>query len=199
MITMKTLLRDYISKFNTFDPEEIDAIVEHTQLESFRKGSIILREGEICTKCYFVISGCVRQFQLMNGDEKTTAFFQEGQAAVLYSSYMKQSPSTYYLYCLEDSVLVAGTREQEEILHKQYPKLAYLVHTLMPEDYVKMQERLALFSNYNPEERYQILLQTQPELIRRVPLHQLASYIGVTPESFSRIRKRVQEHDKSTR
>lgn len=193
---MKQALKDFLISFNTFDSEEIDAIVEHTQVASFRKGAIILREGEVCSKCYFVVSGCIRQYQLVNGDEKTTAFFQEGQAAVLYSSYLSQTPSDYYLSCIEDSILVAGTREEEEKLHKQYPKLAYLVHTLMPQDYATMQARLASLSNYSPEERYQILLQTQPELMNRVPLHQLASYIGVTPESFSRIRKRVLQNDK---
>jgi CRP-like cAMP-binding protein len=193
---MKNILRDFISKYNTFNPEEIDAIVEHTEVQSFKKGTVILKEGEVSSECYFIVSGCVRQFQLIDGSEKTTAFFQEGQAAVLYSSYMNKIPSDYYLSCVEDCILVAGTREAEEKLHKEYPKLAYLVHTIMPEDYANMQKRLAVLSNCNPEERYQVLLQTQPELLKRVPLHQLASYIGVTPESFSRIRKRVLEHDK---
>lgn len=193
---MKEVLRNFIETFKTFAPEEIDAIVAHTQLKSFKKGTIILREGDVASTCYFIISGCIRQFQLVNGDEKTTAFFQEGQAAILYSSYLNKVPSEYYLSCLEDCILVAGTREEEEKLHRQYPKLAYLVHTLMPEDYLKMQQRLAALSNYNPEERYRMLLQLQPELMNRVPLHQLASYIGVTPESFSRIRKRVLQNDK---
>ena len=188
---MKEPLRKFIAKFDTFKQEEINAIVENTQVEFFKKGFILLREGEVCEKCYFVLSGCVRQYQLVDGVEKTTAFFTEEQAAVLYSSYMNRKPSEHYLACIEDCILTTGTREQEQQLHKQYPKLEYLVHTLMPHDYLKIQERLSSLINHTPEERYLILMEDQPELINRVPLHQLASYIGVTPESFSRIRKRI--------
>lgn len=195
---MKSILTDFISRFNKFDENEIAAIVENTQIESFKKGALILKEGNICNKCYFVLKGCVRQFQLVNGEEKTTAFFTEGQAAVLYSSYLENSPSKYYLSCVEDCILTTGTREQEKELHKKYPKLEYLVHTLMPQDYAKAQDRISLLNNYNPEERYLILMETQSELLNRVPLHQIASYIGVTPESFSRIRKRVLIKEKST-
>ncbi|AUP78572.1 Crp/Fnr family transcriptional regulator [Flavivirga eckloniae] len=194
---MKDLLAQFISKLNTFDENEITAIVENTQIESFKKGTLILEEGKICNKCYFVLKGCIRQYQLVNGEEKTTGFFMEGQAAVLYSSYLNKSPSKYYLSCIEDSVLTTGTREQEELLHKQYPKLEYLVHSLMPQDYTVAQERISLLNNHSPEERYIIIMKTQPELFRRVPLHYIASYIGVTPESFSRIRKRVLLNDKT--
>ena len=193
----KEALKQFISKFKSFDQSEINAIIENTHVESFKKGTTILKEGEVCTKCFFVLSGCVRQYQLVNGEEKTTAFFIEGQAAVLYSSYLEGRPSEYYLSCVEDCILTIGTREQEQKLHNQYPKLEYLIHTLMPQDYSKVQDRLASLINNNPEERYQILMKTQPELLDRVPLNQIASYIGVTPESFSRIRKRILKKEKS--
>ena len=84
---MKDSLIQFISQYDRFTQEEISAIVENTELESFKKGTIILKEGQICTKCFFVLEGCLRQYQIVNGEEKTTAFFLEGEAAVLYSSY----------------------------------------------------------------------------------------------------------------
>lgn len=194
---MKETLRKFISNLDTFDQNEINAIVENTNLEFFKKGTVFLREGDICNKCYFVLSGCVRQYQIAEGTEKTTAFFTEEQAAVLYSSYMNREPSKHYLSCVEDCILITGTREEEQKLHKDYPKLEFLTHTLMLRDYSKIQERLSSFINHSPEERCQILMKNQPSLINRVPLHQLASYIGVTPESFSRIRKRILVKNKS--
>lgn len=195
--TMKEMLAQFISSFKKFDEKEINAIVEHTRMESFKKGTIIIKEGQICNKCYFVLKGCVRQYQLINGNEKTTGFFIEGQTAVLYSSYLEKKPSDYYLSCVEDSILTVGTREQEQELHKQYPHLEHLIYALLPQDFTKAQEYIALLSNYVPEERYLLLMQKQPELMNRVPLHQLASLIGVTPESFSRIRKRILMKEKS--
>ena len=102
---MKDSLIRYISQFDKFTQEEINAVVENTQLEHFKKGTTILREGQICTKCFFVLKGCIRQYQIVNGEEKTTAFFFEGEAAVLYSSYLKKRPSKYYLSTLENSIL----------------------------------------------------------------------------------------------
>jgi len=194
---MKDLLKQFISTFDRFEEQEVDAIIESTEVESLKKGSTILREGQICHKCYFVLKGCLRQYQLVNGEEKTTRFFMEGEAAVLYSSYMDKLPSDYYLSCVEDCILTTGTRGREEELHEQYPNLEYLIHTLMPQDYARTQEHIALLNNYTPEQRYLRLIETRPELINRVPLHQIASLIGITPESFSRIRKRVLMKEKS--
>lgn len=194
---MKDLLTKFIAAFKKFDENEIAAIVENTQVESFKKGTIILKEGKICHKCFFVLQGCLRQYQLVNGEEKTTGFFVEGQAAVLYSSYLERKPSEYYLSCVEDCVLITGSREQEQKLHAKYPKLEYLTHTLMPQDHARAEERIAMLSHCNPEERYLRLSETQPGLLNRVPLYYIASYLGVTPESFSRIRKRIAIKDRS--
>ncbi len=194
---MKDLLIHFMSKFNKFTQEEINAVVENTQLENFKKGVTILQEGQICTKCFFVLEGCLRQYQIINGEEKTTAFFFEGEAAVLYSSYLEKKPSKYYLSTIENSILTTGTRIAEKELHKKYPKLENLLNTLMPYDYNKSQEHIELLTNYSPEERYLTVLKTRPELLNRIPLHLIASYIGVTPESLSRIRKRILSKEKS--
>jgi CRP-like cAMP-binding protein len=192
-------LRRFIEKFETFDHNEINAIIENTHVESFSKGTVIQKEGEVCTRCYFILSGCVRQYQIVNGEEKTTAFFTEGQASVLYSSYIEARPSEYYLSCVENCTLIVGTREQEKKLHQQHPGLAHLINTLMPQDYDRIQNHLSSMISNSPEERYLNLIATQPHLLDRVPLNQIASYIGVTPESFSRIRKRILLKAKSQR
>ncbi len=194
---MKETLKKYISKLDIFNEDEINAIVENTRLEFFKKGTVLLQEGEVCTTCYFVLNGCVRQYQVVEGTEKTTAFFTEEQAAISYASYMERKASNHNLSCLEDCILITGTRADEQKLHERYPKLEYLVRTIMPHDFAKMQEHLASLINHSPEERYEILIKNQPQMVNRVPLHHLASYIGVTPESFSRIRKRILLKQKS--
>lgn len=188
---MENVLRPYLENLERFDEEEINAIVDHTQSDVFQKGDIILNQGEICTKCYFVIKGCLRQYKLVDGEEKTTGFFLEGQPVVSYSSYLQKKPSEFNLSCEEDCVLVIGDRDKELELHQKYPKLGELTFALMLQDYKKAENYIALLNTYKPEDRYLMLLKNQPELLHRVPLHHIASFIGVTPESFSRIRKRV--------
>ncbi|MFY0598571.1 MAG: Crp/Fnr family transcriptional regulator [Cyclobacteriaceae bacterium] len=188
---MKEMLTQFLINLDKFSRNEVNAIVEHTETESFKKGTIILKESQISNECYFVLKGCIRQYQLVNGEEKTTGFFIEGQAVVLYSSYLEKISSNYYLSCVEDSVLAIGTRGQEQELRQQYPNLEHLVYNLMSKDFIKAQEHIELLKNYSPEERYLAVMQHQPELVNRVPLHQIASLIGITPESFGRIRKRI--------
>jgi len=120
---MKELFFTFILKFDVFTKEEIQAIVANTKIESFKKETVILTEGEVCTKCYFILSGFVRQYQFVDGVKKTTAFFLEEEAAVFYKSYLNKLPSLYYLSRVEDSILITGTREDEEKLHLLYPTL----------------------------------------------------------------------------
>ncbi|SHK50038.1 cAMP-binding domain of CRP or a regulatory subunit of cAMP-dependent protein kinases [Reichenbachiella agariperforans] len=190
---MKDRLKEFLTKLDTFSYSEVNAIVDATSVKHFKKGTVLLKEGQICRSCYYVLDGCIRQYQLKNGTEKTTTFFTEGQAAVLYTSYMEGTPSEYYLSCVEDAVLTCGTYEEEQKLHDQFPKLKYLVNTLMTQDFIVLQKRLSSMINQTPEERYLNILNSQPELLQKVPLHHLAGYIGVTPESFSRIRKRLTD------
>lgn len=193
---MKHTIKPFFRRIGNFTEEEIAAIEAHTTVESFKKGSVILAEGKVCQKCYFVLEGCLRQYQLINGEEKTNGFFLEGQPAVLYSSYLNQRPSEYYVSCIEDSVLLTGTREQEAELRKNFPSLAHLTHTLIVQDHERAEKYISLLNGYKPEDRYLVLMETQPELFNRIPLHQIASFLGITPESFSRIRKRIQNHEK---
>ena len=192
---MKEILKQFITQWEKFEESEIDAIVENTQIESFKKGTVVLEQGKVSSTCYFVLQGCLRQYKIIDGEEKTTQFFLEGQSAVLYSSYLNQLPSEFYLSCIEDCTLITGTREQELELHQKYPNLKYMTHVFMEQDYTKAEDYIRLLNSYKPEERYLRLMKTRPELLNRVPLQQLASFIGVTPESFSRIRKRILTND----
>lgn len=188
---MTDALRKFMSAFSVFDSQEIEAVIDSMSMETHVKGTLLLSEGEITSRCYFILKGCIREYQLLDGAEKNVAFFTEHQAVISYTSYLEQAPSQHYYACLEDCVLLAGTRAQEQALHKLYPRLAFLTPTILQKDYQQVQRQLAVMIRYSAKERYEHLLSTRPDLLQRVPLHHLASFIGVTPESFSRIRKRV--------
>jgi CRP-like cAMP-binding protein len=94
--------------------------------------------------------------------------------------------------CLEDCVLLAGDLGQEQGMYEAFPQLELITRRMMAEDFGEMQQQWAVFMTRSPEERYLHLLGARPDLLQRVPQHQLASYLGVTPESLSRIRRRLR-------
>ena len=137
-----------------------------------------------------MLQGCVRQYYLIDGEEKTTAFFTERQA-VAATNFIDQTPSKYYLACVEDAKVIVGKIHQDEEMYKQFPKLVTITRVMIEQDFNNTREDFASFITSSPEKRYLDLLDTRPDLLNRVPQHQIASYLGITPESLSRIRKRI--------
>lgn len=181
----------YISKFMHLNETEAQAILESMNYRLFKKGDILLREGQVSNLCYFTLKGCVRQYYLVDGEEKTTNFYTEGQPIAPNEGSFKTQPSKCYLACVEDCILTVGTPEDQVALFNKYPQFELACRSAIDEELGKSQDRFATFMISTPEERYRHLLQTRPDLLDRVPQYQLASYLGVQPESLSRIRKRI--------
>ncbi len=181
----------YISQFMALTETEAREIVQMIKVRSFRKGTTLLKEGQVTKLCYFVLKGCIRQYFLVDGEEKTTNFFTEGQPVTSYEGTFKRSPSKYYLSCLEDVIVSVGSPEDEAAFFEKFPRLEPARQMAVEEELGKAHSALTSFMLNSPEERYLHLLKTRPDLLDRVPQYQLASYLGVTPESLSRIRKRI--------
>lgn len=186
------VLIDYVAQFAPLSEQEIEQIFQFIKIRSHKKGKVLLREGQRCNVCYFVLQGCVRQYYLTDGNEKTTNFFTEGMP-VASTLVFENKPSKCYLVCNEDCILVEGRPEDEQFFTQMMPRMETLNRMGVEFELKKSQESFAEFIMSSPEERYLNLLNTRPELLDRVPQYQLASYLGVTPESLSRIRKRIME------
>jgi CRP-like cAMP-binding protein len=185
------LIIQYISQFVRLSQEDISAIMETTRIRMFKKGTILLREGQMANLCYFNLKGCVRQYYLLNGLEKTTNFYTEGEPIAPNEGSAKNQPSRFYLACVEDCLLSVGSPEDETRFFQKFPKFEAICRAVLEEQLLKSQENFAAFMINTPEERYLALLQERPDLLDRVPQYQLASYLGIQPESLSRIRKRI--------
>lgn len=188
---MKNELIKYTSQFPSLSVEEWKAIIENSRVREYVKGTILLKEGEKSSKCYLILKGCVRQYHIKEGQEKTTFFFTEEQASVSITSYKEQIHSNHYLACVEDSILITYDFNKKEKMNQKIPKFESIIRMMMEQDYYKIQEMFTSFISFSPEERYLNLLKTRPGLLQRVPQHQIASYLSMTPESLSRIRKRI--------
>jgi CRP-like cAMP-binding protein len=193
---MKNELVDYFLKHTSLAREEITAIVDQLTITSYREGTMLLCEGEYSHACYYILKGCIRQYILEDGKEKTTAFFTENQAVVSFQTYAQQKPSSHYWVCNEDVTAIVGDPRNEQEMYQQFPKLESVTRLFIEQDFGRTQEEFANFVTSSPEKRYLDLLEDRPELLQRVPQHQIASYLGVTPESLSRIRKRLMAKKK---
>jgi CRP-like cAMP-binding protein len=187
---MKSLLLKYMSKFTSLNEAEQQTILDEILIEEYKKGTVLLSQGDVPAKCYFVLKGCVRQYSIdEEGNEITSGFYTEEQAISMFGH---PKPSEHAFICLEDTALVIGDLATEEEMYHKHRQLELMTRRMIEESFGQVQEEFAAFIASKPEERYKSLLRNRPYLIDRVPQHQLASYLGMTPESLSRIKKRVQ-------
>jgi CRP-like cAMP-binding protein len=184
-------LQKLLTGFPMLSEEDIQLIIDHSNIQHYKKGTILLKEGEVSKECYSVLKGIVREFYVVEGDEKTTAFYTEGMPVNSFSSFTNESPSRHYLVCAEDCMLVVGTQSLEEEMCRRIPKLESIIRKEIERLTGEAQDDFASFITSSPEQRYLNLLETRPDLVNRVPQHQIASLLGITPESLSRIRKRI--------
>lgn len=152
--------------------------------------TVLLREGEISHQIHIVRKGCLRIWFNKEGKDITFQFFFEGQSVASIDSLICNKPSLFTIESIEPSRIISIEKDDFEQLQQVYPELK-----------VRIQERLfQRFRNYaylflsrikdSPQERYEDLVKNHPEIIRRVPQHYIASYLGITPTSLSRIRNR---------
>ncbi|QNF32193.1 Crp/Fnr family transcriptional regulator [Adhaeribacter swui] len=187
---MENPIIKFITSYVALSPEEIDLVNEQNQIISYKKGTLLLSEGEYAKECYFILKGCIRSYYLVNGEERTTEFYNETQG-INPVSYLTKQPSEYYLACEEDCEVAISSAERSEKLIRNVPKLEALIMQMSKELLVQNQVSFDNFKNLSPEMRYLKLLETRPELFNRVPLNHIATYLGITPVSLSRMRKRI--------
>lgn len=181
---------DHIGKYMTLTKEEEQAIAELDLFRSYPKGEVLLKEGQYSDQSYFVLKGCIRCYYMVDGEEKTTAFYTESEA-LSPVCVTDNRPSAYYVACVEDSIVAVSNQAMEQDVFERFPRFQELCR-LLSEDLLA-QDRATHddFKISTPEQRYLKLLETRPELFQRVPQYQMASYLGITPQSLSRMRKRL--------
>jgi CRP-like cAMP-binding protein len=187
---MNSNIIEYISQFIPLSDDEIKIITEQNLFKHYKKNDLLLSEGEYAKDCYFIVQGCIRAYYLKDGEERNTDFFFENQT-VRPVSYQTKQPSPYFLSCLKDTMVAIGNEERNQKLVEQVPKLSTMVSQMNEDIIVRKTLEFDTFKNHSPEERYLLLLKNKPDLLKRIPLYHLASYLGITQISLSRIRNRI--------
>lgn len=189
---MQDILFNFISKYISLTEEEKNAILSLDIFRTVKKGTILLEEGQKSQDNYFVLKGCIRKYYIINGEEKTTAFYTEMEGLTPHCA-TSNAPSEYFISCVEDTILVVANTEMGVEINTKFPKFQLMCGVLSEELLAKQHINFDEFKTSSPEQRYLNLMQKRPDLIQRVPQKQLASYLGIKPQSLSRLRARILE------
>ena len=186
----ESILFNFISKYIILSEEEKQVIIDLDIFRAVKKDTVLLKEGQTSNKSYSVLKGCLRIYYIIEGEEKTTAFYTEMEGITPHC-VINHQPSEYYISTVEDSIIIASDTEMEARIFEKFPKFETLCRILSEQLLAKSQATFDEFKTSSPEQRYLNLLKTRPDLIQRVPQHQLASFLGITPQSLSRLRARI--------
>jgi len=189
---MENILFDFISKYISLSEDEKNALLSLGLFHSVKKGTVLLKEGQKIQDSFFVLKGCIRVYYIIDGEEKTTAFYTEMDVLTPHC-VINKAPSEYFISCVEDSILTVSNSDMGVEMNSKFPKFDIMCRMLSEELLAKQRMDFDEFKTTSPEQRYLNLLQKRPDLIQRVPQHQLASYLGIKPQSLSRLRARILE------
>jgi len=194
--TALTIFRKAITPYAVFNDEEWAEFIKYLTLSKLKKKQHFATADTICDKFAFVVSGAVRCYHIINGEDITSYFSFEEEFVSSYKSFLTRTPTITYIQALEETRLINISYEAFQQMLAS-PVLAHKMERfgrLVAEHYLCCYEdRVASFITQSPEERYLQLLQTGREILQRMPQHYIAHYLGITPVSLSRIRKRILE------
>lgn len=165
--------------------------------ESFPPRALLLEAGEVCKRVYYLSSGLARGFYRLNGEEITCWLLPEGNWMVAISSFFTQEPSEEYIEFLETTSLLSIDYAQLQALYQQFPEFNFTGRLLTERYYGEIQKHGWMLRRQTAYERFQHLRRTQPQLLDRVPRKYIASFLGMTAETMSRLRKKDKKDSKS--
>jgi CRP-like cAMP-binding protein len=188
-------MKSYINKINNYinalDNETLTALQSISSEKKYKKGELLLRQNEICGKSYLLIDGIARKYYLNDCKEITTEIYFENDLAVSFDSYTLQQPSREFIEALTDVTVSITYYEAFQAAKAKYPKL--LILDLMLTEYYGMwvENRLFQVHTLTATERYLEILDKSPHIVQTVPLTIIASYLGISLETLSRIRAKI--------
>ncbi len=194
---MFDLLQQTMRRYVAWQPKEERQFIEAFVYREVPSQYRLVEYGEVCREICFLNKGCVRLYYLTDDGEEVSGFlFTEGLFLSALESFLAESPSVQVLETVEPCELLVLPKMKLEKLYEELPKTQVFMRKLLEERFVNAQKVVASFVLDKPEERYLKLIAAQPDLLQRFPQHVLATYLGITPVSLSRIRKRIREMKK---
>jgi CRP-like cAMP-binding protein len=188
---MELILKN-IEQHVTLTKQEQELFLSKTEIYHYKAKTILLNSGAICKHSYFVNSGILRSFNINdNIVEHVLSFACQGWWIGDMYSLLSQKPGNLFIEVLEDAEVVLLSKENQEILYREIPKLERFFRILTENSLVANQERLMDNLSLTAEERFEKFCKKYPTLLQKIAQKQIASYIGVTPEFYSKMKSRL--------
>lgn len=189
-------IREYISKFANYPEHEMNAFLMALKKKAIAKGDYLMKAGQVCDFVAFINKGHFRSFCMINGTEETYNFSFDGNFITDYPSFLTQQPSIETHQALEDVEVLMLSYADMQRIYKEFPSWEKFGRLIAEFILMGMAERNRSMLFMSPEKRYLSLMKTRPKVLANIPQHYIASYLGIQPESLSRIRKRLAESKK---
>jgi CRP-like cAMP-binding protein len=183
-------LRLYFNKFLQLNDTEWADFQRCLTKVDIQSKELILKKGEHCNFIAFIQKGSFRFYIDHEGEEKITAFFFDGDFVTNYRSFLTRKPSDHFIEAMQDSVIYKINLPELQSLYDQHQNIERLGRLIAENLYLMVAKRLDSFMFQSPSERYKELIERNSRLIQEIPQYMIASYLGVKPETLSRIRAR---------
>jgi CRP-like cAMP-binding protein len=185
------LLLDTLRQITTLETEEESLFQNAFKHFSLKKNDYLLQSSEVNYRLAFLCKGLVRYFVFKNEEESTLEFTKEGEFVADYESFISKKPSLQNIQALEDCEFLVIDYDELQKLYKVSAKANLLGRIIIEHRFIIMVNQLLTVHRYNPEDRYRYFLEQYKDIAQRIPQYLIASFVGVKPQSLSRIRKRI--------
>jgi len=186
------LLLENIAKHVALTTEEQERVLAFTETQTYKAKTLLVKEGEVCTYSFFVTKGILRSYNIdENGVEHVVSFACPGWWIADMYSFLSQRPGQLYIEVNEDAEVILLSKANRDTLFTEIPKMERFFRILIENSLVANQQRLIDNLSFTAEARYDKFTKKYKELVHCLPQKQIASYIGVTPEFFSKMKARL--------
>jgi len=185
-------INEYVNRCGTFNAIELLKFNNYLRIRHVKKKQILLREGEVCDFEAYIVKGCLRSFYVdENGSEVILQFSIEDWWVGDIGSFNERTPSSLYIEALEDSVILTLNPERKEQLLRDLPSFERVFRLMLQRHIAALEQRLIRTIAKPAVEKYLEFVKKYPSIVQRVPQHYIASYLGMTPEFLSKIRRKL--------
>lgn len=186
---MNSKLLSYINRYIHLTEQEHEHFQSNLKKIALKKGDYLLKANQTCKARYFVLNGCLRLYYITNkGNEQIIHFGLDNWWITEYDSLINNTPSNIYIQAIEDSEILVLDQVSFAKLTLEIPKINTFFRIIMEKTFIASQRRIEYMLSYSGEERYHKFVTQNPGFIQKVPQYMIASYLGMSPEFYSKIR-----------